>query len=302
MGESMILLNKTQIYGTGKNGDSKMLMNIQPYATGNVEQVDSEAKNSDYTTWTYPTDDKKGAESMTGKSNWPEIIEPCDEEMLLNCKDSPGCALIVGIAGLTDKTVSSYRLKGFYGRDKLAVDVPVKKEHLFPRVGDKGFDYYWFSISEAALQGPDTPFEYQISVAQTGKGDPDLFVSLMDGRSPTSNDYDFASTMTGADSIRIAYNDSFWAERGWDASAGVVVVVGVRMAEAGSYTLVRTSPATERDDFATLLVGESVLVTLPKTGDNGEVVVVDDGTPAADGGDGTPPAQPPTPPGTGDGT
>ena len=34
MGESMILLNKTQIYGTGENGDSKMLMNIEQDATG----------------------------------------------------------------------------------------------------------------------------------------------------------------------------------------------------------------------------------------------------------------------------
>jgi hypothetical protein len=34
MGDSMILLNKTQIYGTGENGDSKLLMNIEKDATG----------------------------------------------------------------------------------------------------------------------------------------------------------------------------------------------------------------------------------------------------------------------------
>ena len=28
MGESMVLLNKTNVFGTGQNGDVKMLMNI----------------------------------------------------------------------------------------------------------------------------------------------------------------------------------------------------------------------------------------------------------------------------------
>jgi hypothetical protein len=56
MGESMILLNKTQIYGTGENGDSKMLMNVERDATG----------SNTYKTWVYPTDRRRGSESMTG--------------------------------------------------------------------------------------------------------------------------------------------------------------------------------------------------------------------------------------------
>jgi hypothetical protein len=72
------------------------------------------------------------------------------------------------------------------------------------------------------------PFEYQVSVSTNGQGNPDLFVSLLDGRSPTEGDYDLASTMQGADSVRIGSNDTFWAERGWEQQAGVVVVVGVR--------------------------------------------------------------------------
>ena len=150
---------------------------------------------------------------MTGKNTWPEIIEPCQAEMELQCGDSGTCALVVGVAGLTADTESSYRLKGFYGTNKLYVDEPVVKE-VFGRVGDK-FDYYWFVITDA-VNDPMAQFEYQVSVSATGNSNPDLFVSLLDGRSPSENDYDFASTMEGADSIRIASNDTFWSERGWE--------------------------------------------------------------------------------------
>jgi len=150
---------------------------------------------------------------MTGVNTWPEIIEPCQEEMQLQCEESTTCALVVGVAGLTADKQSSYRLKGFYGTNKLYVNQPVVRE-VFARVGDK-FDYYWFVITDA-VNDPMAQFEYQVSVSTNGQGNPDLFVSLLDGRSPTENDYDFASTMEGADSIRIASNSSFWAERGWE--------------------------------------------------------------------------------------
>lgn len=58
--------------------------------------------------------------------------------------------------------------------------------------------------------------------------DPDLYVTVMDGRRPTETDYDFKSTLTGADSISIASNDTFWQKNGWNTSAGVTVVVGVK--------------------------------------------------------------------------
>jgi len=53
-------------------------------------------------------------------------------------------------------------------------------------------------------------------------------VTVMDGRRPTETDYDFKSTLTGADSISIASNDTFWQKNGWNTSAGVTVVVGVK--------------------------------------------------------------------------
>ena len=66
-----------------------------------------------------------------------------------------------------------------------------------------------------------------MAVGEDSYSNPDLFVSVMDGRSPTSQDYDFASTLVGADSVRIASNDTFWERHGLDTRAGVVVVVGV---------------------------------------------------------------------------
>ena len=47
MGESMILVNKTQIYGTGKNGDVRVMLNVQ------ANTLDNSADK--YTEWIYPT-------------------------------------------------------------------------------------------------------------------------------------------------------------------------------------------------------------------------------------------------------
>lgn len=74
------------------------------------------------------------------------------------------------------------------------------------------------------------------------ESDPDLYVSVMDGRRPTETDYDFKSTLSGADSVTIASNDTFWQNNGWNTSAGVTVVVGVKQEKKGEYTLHLTSP------------------------------------------------------------
>lgn len=66
----------------------------------------------------------------------------------------------------------------------------------------------------------------------------------MDGRQPNEMDYDFKSSNQGADSLRIASNDTFWVESGWNTSAGVVVVIGVKQLKAGNYSLILTSPKT----------------------------------------------------------
>jgi hypothetical protein len=87
--------------------------------------------------------------------------------------------------------------------------------------------YFWFTINDTVADANQS-FDYQVSVGTNGTYNPDLFVSLMDGRWPTDSDYDMQSTMIGADSIRIASNMTIWDERGWNTSAGVVVVVGVK--------------------------------------------------------------------------
>ena len=280
MGDSMVLLNKTQIFATGENGDSKMLMSIQ-------KGVQDPEKTWDK--WGYPTTRGYGIQSATGHNSWPEIIEPCEEQMERSCPDAAGCALIVGVAGTTADLTASYRLKGFYGTNKLRLNDPVVKETDFPREGDDAFDYYWFVITDRVpglLGGGSAdvgrPFEYQVSVGTQTGGDPDLFVSVMDGRSPTELDHDFASTMTGADTIRISSADRVWAERGWEAAAGVVVVVGVRFAEAGGYTLVVTAPATAADRIESMTVGERVEDSLdeldPSSRNADEWTVDEDGT------------------------
>ena len=50
----------------------------------------------------------------------------------------------------------------------------------------------------------------------------------MDGRRPTETDYDFKSNLNGADTITIRSNDTFWENNGWNTSAGVTVIVGVK--------------------------------------------------------------------------
>lgn len=85
----------------------------------------------------------------------------------------------------------------------------------------------------------------QVSVGKISAdtdNDPDLYVSVVDGRRPTETDYDFKSELAGADSITIRSNDTFWMRNGLNTSAGVTVVVGVRQPKRGEYTLVLSSP------------------------------------------------------------
>ena len=70
-------------------------------------------------------------------------------------------------------------------------------------------------------------------------------VSLMDGRFPTIDDSDLASTMMGADTVTVSSEDTLWDERGWSTRAGVVVVAGVKLSSSTEpYQLVLTSAKT----------------------------------------------------------
>ena len=238
MKDAAILLNKTQIYGTGANGDTKLLVNI----IGGVE--DTAAGTDEYPSWDYPTDQLRQAESSSGPGR-AEVVEVCQEKLAAKCQGTQGCALLIGVVGKSD-TLASYRLKGFYGRNKLYLDTPRTVSSTRQRSQGEYFDYYWFVISESAVtSGAD--FQYQVSVSTDGTGDPDLYVSLMDGRFPTEDDYDMVSNQAGGDSLRIEKygNSSLWARKGWDPSAGVLVVVGVRVSTPMNYTVALTRPPTD---------------------------------------------------------
>lgn len=84
-------------------------------------------------------------------------------------------------------------------------------------------------------------FDYEVSVGSSTGGDPDLYVSLNDGRHPTLSDYDFHSAQFGADTVRISSESDFWDFKNHNTQAGVLMVVGVRFREAGNYTLLLTS-------------------------------------------------------------
>lgn len=75
----------------------------------------------------------------------------------------------------------------------------------------------------------------------------DLYVSVMDGRYPTDNDYDFKSTNYGADSIFISSENPMFQNsnsESWDPSVGMVVVVGVKSLQDSSadFSLVMNGP------------------------------------------------------------
>ena len=109
MQEAMILLTKPQIFGTGENGDVKVVANI-------LADVDDVTRGG-YESWSYPLLEEHGVRSSAG-SGKPEVIDVCKEKLAEKCKDANGCGVLMGVIGQSD-TLASYRIKGFYGNDKL---------------------------------------------------------------------------------------------------------------------------------------------------------------------------------------
>jgi hypothetical protein len=44
------------------------------------------------------------------------------------CDSSAGCSYVVGVAGNTADTLSSYRIRGFRGHNKIKINEPIVKE------------------------------------------------------------------------------------------------------------------------------------------------------------------------------
>ena len=83
-------------------------------------------------------------------------------------------------------------------------------------------------------------WSYFVAVGTEEGGNPDLFVSVIDGRNPSRDDNDFASVQYGADSVTISSRDAIWARRGLNVANGVFVVVSVYERESTAYTVVLT--------------------------------------------------------------
>ena len=63
-------------------------------------------------------------------------------------------------------------------------------------------------MTTAANTTTKLPWCYDISIGiKSLNDDADLYVSVMDGRSPTEVDYDYMSDMIGTDRIRISSKD-----------------------------------------------------------------------------------------------
>lgn len=227
--EVMILVNKTKMSNYASNANTKIMINIQ-------RDID---KYPDYTQWKYPSFGKvpdNAQISDTGSSKYPEIIEVCEETLRTGCVNARGCAILAGVVGKdidANNPIAEYRIRGFYGDNKIYNNKPINvtKDAKEYKDGKDVWDYYWFVINDVAIKAGSS-FDYHISVASTTGGDPDLFVSLLDGRQPSADDYDLVSQKKGADFLEITSNSDIWKQRGWETKYGVVVVAGVRTRKA----------------------------------------------------------------------
>jgi hypothetical protein len=101
-----------------------MLINLQ----NSTSDDSNDAIGYKYSEWVYPNDNRAGAISMTGNNSWPEMIEPCEEIMNDFCDNADGCTYIIGVAGGTNLSRSSYRIKAFRGHNKLHLNKPLVKD------------------------------------------------------------------------------------------------------------------------------------------------------------------------------
>ena len=79
------------------------------------------------------------------------------------------------------------------------------------------YQYFWFS-SNASVVNPQAYWEYVVATSIRGGSalaDVDLFISAIDGRRPSSEDFDFKSDNRGADEIMIRSSDPLWQRKGY---------------------------------------------------------------------------------------
>ena len=68
------------------------------------------------------------------------------------------------------------------------------------------YKYYYFTNNMTVIN-PNANWEFLVSLSiTTALGDADLFVSAIDGRNPSSEDFDFSSQNSGGDNIYLSSN------------------------------------------------------------------------------------------------
>jgi hypothetical protein len=112
---------------------------------------------------------------------------------------------------------------------------------MIKNVGD--YAYYWFA-SNITVFNPNITWEFVVAVGlDETLSDVDLYVSMFDGRNPTSIDFDFQSTNQGADDILIKYNDPFFTSSNYNTSNGMLFVVGVKaLTPKANFTIIMNGP------------------------------------------------------------
>ena len=216
-GDLLIFANKTA--NIGINATFSMAMQFEPDTSKN------------YLKWNYAAMQPPYFFKMSNNKDTiqPEMIEVSQAEVKKGCNVTAGnCALMISIRG--ESKVEAYaRLRVFTGANKLRFEKPI----IDKLAGKGNFKYYWF-LSTGAKNAAKTKAYWQHMIAlgiKTSGADFDLYVTVMDGRYPVENDFDFSSTNYGADSIQLSSNNPIFMKTNpdsWDPTVGMVVVVGVK--------------------------------------------------------------------------
>ena len=169
---------------------------------------------------------------------------------------------MINIRGETEEYDSHFRVKVFNGTNRLYPNKAIEGTLQLAET----FDYYWF-ISTAAMAATDARpnwlHEIGLGIKTPGM-DIDMYVSVMDGRLPTAEDFDYKSENFGSDWITISNNDTMWEEQlrnenmhSWNPRVGMVVVVGVKAKSNGAshYSLVLKGPNPSYYPMTTLVSG-----------------------------------------------
>ena len=169
------------------------------------------------------------------------------------------CTILINVAGQSPNYDSRFRVKVFTGANRLYPYEPIEDSLLLADT----YKYYWFISTAAMAATPSIPnwlHEIGLGIKTPGM-DVDMYVSVMDGRFPTEEDYDYKSVNLGSDWVTISSNDTMMQNdnyHSWNPRVGLVVVVGVRARHNGAsaYSLVLKGPDPSYYDMHTLMTND----------------------------------------------